>query len=442
MFVPIILSSAGVSSSFFTSEMTLTNRGSQNATINFNYTSALGGGSGTASDSLAAGKQRIFADTISYLRSIGVPIPTVGDQGGTLTVSFSGSSGLDGSVTVRTTTRVPGGRAGLAYEGIPASMALAGASYLPGLRQNSTDRSNVALQNAGEAQDGDITLRLRVFSGNPAAPVSLVLPDIVIPPGGFRQISNILAANGLALTHGYVRIERVSGTAPYYAFAVINDNFNSDGSFVPPILENFLVGRTKLTLPVVVATNWSSARKTLRCNYVADAIVALDSTASFTIELNPQEQLILPDFVQRLRDSAIPGIGPQGPSFVGAMFAEVTSGDLDGISLAARTSAVGGGGGRYGLFYGAVPNGLASTTSAWIYALQQSAETRSNLALVNTGETDGSADVFRIELFDGETGMKANTFVPLKQRSMPKRGSRLGPSWPSMLQEELRAMRE
>ena len=94
---------------------------------------------------------------------------------------------------------------------------------------------------------------------------------------------------------------------------------------------------------------------------------------------------------------------------MGAMFAEVTSGDLSGISLAARTAAPGAGG-RYGVFYEAVPNGMASTASAWIFGLQQSAETRSNLALVNTGETDDVGDVFRIELFDGDTGIKASTF--------------------------------
>ena len=92
------------------------------------------------------------------------------------------------------------------------------------------------------------------------------------------------------------------------------------------------------------------------------------------------------------------------------MFAEVASGDLDGIYLAARTSTPAAAGGRYGLFYAAVPNGTATTGATWVYGLQQTAETRSNLGIVNTGETDGSADVFRIELFDGETGLKAGSF--------------------------------
>src|SRR5678815_2644925 len=100
------------------------------------------------------------------------------------------------------------------------------------------------IQNTGTTADGDIVLRLTVISGNQAAPVSQSLPNEILSPGEFRQITEILNSNGLSLTNGYVRIERVSGTAPYFAYAVINDQVTSDGSFVPPILENALGGRT------------------------------------------------------------------------------------------------------------------------------------------------------------------------------------------------------
>jgi hypothetical protein len=420
LFVPVILSSGGIGGSFYTSEVTLANRSARDVTVEFTYTAAFGGRSGRATDALEAGRQRIARNTIDYLRHLGISIPESGG-GGTLLVHFSGLvRPEDGAVVVRTTTPVPEGRAGLAYRGVSSAFLLNGPAYLTGLRQSASDRSNVALQNAGGPGDGDITLRLTIFSGNIFALFSHVLDDIVISPGGFRQVNEVLTSSGLSLTNGYVRVERVSGTAPYYAYAVINDQFNSDGSFVSPLPESSLVGRTKLTVPVVVeaygfttelvATNWSSARKTLRCNYVADAIGTADSTASFTIELNSQQQLILPDFVQRLRDSATPGIGPKGQSFVGALFAEVTGGDLSGIALAARTSALGIAGGQYGVFYSAVPNGMASTTSAWIYGLQQTHETRSNIALVNTGETDGTPDVFQIEIFDGEKGLRVSNF--------------------------------
>jgi hypothetical protein len=425
VFVPIVLSSPGMHGSFFTSEMTMTNRGAQTATLVFTYTAAFGQGSGTGSDILAPGQQRIVPDALAYLRSLGLPIPASGMQGGTMAVTFSGlSSPSEGAVIVRTTTAVAGGRAGLAYAGMPTSMGLTGPSYLCGLRQNTADRSNVAVQNAGSPADGDVTLRLTVFSGDPAAPFSKSLPDITLPPGGFGQISGILQSNGLSLTNGYVRVERIGGTAPYYAYAVINDQLNSDGSFIPPVLESTLTGRNKMTLPAMVesgeftselvVTNWSSVKKSLSFGYKAHGIGMPGSMVNMILDVHPSEQLILPDFVQRMRDmSGMPMMMPKGHSYAGAMFAEVDGADLSGICISARTSAPGGGG-RFGVFYGSMPSGMASTNSAWVYGLQQNAENRSNLAIVNTGETDGSTDDFRIELFDGDTGVKVNTIEDIE----------------------------
>jgi hypothetical protein len=418
IFVPIVLSAAGLNGSFFSSEMSVSNRGDTSATVEFVYTAAYGQGSGTVTDSIAAGQQRIVKDAIAYLRTLGLPIPSSGSQGGTLRVNFSGLSAVsDGAVSVRTTTIIGptqtaiGGRAGLAYAGIPISQCLTTTAYISGLRQNSTDRSNIAVQNVGSSSDGDITLRVTVFSGDVTHPQVSQLPDIILQPGGFQQISGILGS--VSLANGYVRVERMSGTASYFAYGVINDQANSDGSFILPILDSSLTGKTRLTLPVIVetsafsseivATNWSSTKKTLDCRFIANGIQAADATAHFQISLNPSEQLIIPDFVQYLRAQAVAGIGAKGPAFAGALFASISSSDLSGVSLAARTSTPGGGG-RYGLFYSSVPNGSASTTSAWIYDLQQDSESRSNLALVNTGEQDGSGSTFQIDLFDGNTG--------------------------------------
>ncbi|HEV8268684.1 MAG TPA: choice-of-anchor D domain-containing protein, partial [Thermoanaerobaculia bacterium] len=103
-----------------------------------------------------------------------------------------------------------------------------------------------------------------------------------------------------------------------------------------------------------------------------------------------------------------PGVGPKGPTFAGAAFLSVSSGDVSGLFIGARTSSPGGGG-RYGLFYTGVPYGSAATSSAWLYGLQQTASDRTNLALVNTGEADGSTDVFRIDLYDGASGLLTKT---------------------------------
>ena len=56
-----------------------------------------------------------------------------------------------------------------------------------------------------------------------------------------------------------------------------------------------------------------------------------------------------------------------------------------------------------------MPYGGASVESAWIYGLQQNAENRSNLALVNTGEIDDSSSTFEITIYDGSGERKPRT---------------------------------
>jgi hypothetical protein len=140
---------------------------------------------------------------------------------------------------------------------------------------------------------------------------------------------------------------------------------------------------------------------------VAQAIQAADNTANFVMQLHPGQQIILPNLVQLLRDRGVSGIGPVGQTYAGALFATIDDGDFSGVSVGARTTAAGGGG-YYGVSYMAVPYGAAARTSAWLYGLQQNAENRTNLALINTGETDGKPDLFSIELFDGDTGKRVN----------------------------------
>ena len=408
LFVPVLLTSAGRSNALFTSELTLTNRGSEEATLHYTYTAHAGGGSGTATDTLPPGGQRIQSDAIGYLTGLGIPIPGSGNRVGTLRVGISGSSEV--SVVTRTTTAVPEGRAGLAYPGIGEDEGFQEAVYLCGLRENTQDRSNVAVQNAGDSSGGDLTLRVTVFSGDSAAPGrSVVLPDLSLPPGGFHQYNGILKRAGF--DHGYVKVERVAGEARFYAYGVINDNFNSDGSFVFPVTEGSLVGRSGQTLPVIIETgafqseltltNFSRVAKTVNFRFVADAVDASDDTATFSLRLEAGQQAILPNVVNHLRQQGVAGIGPAGGTFVGALFATPVEGDMSGIVMGARTGSPDGRGGQYSLFYNGVPYGSASLESAWIYGLQQNRENRSNLALVNTGEIDDSSSTFEITVYDG-----------------------------------------
>ena len=418
LFVPVLLTSAGLNNAFFTSELTLTNRGSQSARLDYTYTAHVGGGSGsgTASDRLAPGRQKIEPDAIDYLTGLGIPIPGSGNRIGTLRVEVSGSSEV--SVVTRTTTAVPDGRAGLAYPGIAENEGFQEAVYLCGLRQNRQDRSNVAFQNMGAPDEGSITLRTTVFSGEADDTTPRDLGEVKLQPGGFHQYSGLLDRLG-SPAQGFVKVEKVEGEAPFYAYGVINDNFNSDGSFVFPLTESSLVGRSGQTLPVIIetgsfqseltVTNFSAWDRQVDFSFVADAVDTGDDTATFSLKLKAGEQSILPDIVEELRRQEVAGIGPAGRAFVGALFATAAEGDMSGIVIGARTGSPDQRGGQYSLFYNAVPYGSASIESAWIYGLQQNEENRSNLALVNTGEIDDSSITLDITIYDGSGDRQPRT---------------------------------
>jgi hypothetical protein len=250
------------------------------------------------------------------------------------------------------------------------------------------------------------------------------LPNVVLPPGGFSQTSGILAGPGLNLANGYVKVERVAGTAPFYAYGVINDQATSDGSFVAPVPVAPEAPVSRLTLPVLVETsafstelvltNFSDVLRGVQLTYYSSALTG--GSASLLIKLEGGEQQILPSFVQLLRDRGAVS-DAAGPVFAGPLVALDTTGDLRGIAVGARTS-IAGGGGRFGLFSEAVPSGSEATERAWVYGLQQNADNRTNLAIVNTGSV-GGADTFRIDLFDGATGQKV---VPSNTVTIPAGG--------------------
>ena len=242
LFVPVILSAAGRSNSLFTSELTLTNRGDEEVKLDYTYTAHRGGGSGKTSDVLAPGMQKIETDALTYLRGLGMPIPETGNRIGTLRVEARLGSEVE--AVVRTTTVVPDGRAGLAYLGVAEEEGFDEAVYLCGLRQNGKDRSNVAFQNMGAEEEGAITIRTTVYSGESADTNARVLEDIELEPGGFHQYSGLLGVleSVGGDRQGYVRVERVEGRAPFYAYGVINDQANSDGSFIFPVAASSLEG--------------------------------------------------------------------------------------------------------------------------------------------------------------------------------------------------------
>src|SRR5262249_18133472 len=106
---------------------------------------------------------------------------------------------------------------------------------LVGLLSDSTDRANVAVENTGEPGDGNVSLLLQAYDGATGAPRGSALP-VTLAPGEWAQPPGFFAAAGAA--HGYVRVVRVSGTASWLAYSVVNDGSapgqrTSDGAYGP-----------------------------------------------------------------------------------------------------------------------------------------------------------------------------------------------------------------
>jgi hypothetical protein len=85
-----------------------------------------------------------------------------------------------------------------------------------------------------------------------------------------------------------------------------------------------------------------------------------------------------------------------------------TSGALSSGFAGARVSSAAPGGGEYGVFYPAFGVSGSAASEAWVFGLQQTPSTRSNLAVTNVGNVGGSI-TFHLEVYDGNAGQLAGT---------------------------------
>jgi hypothetical protein len=233
-----------VETSTFVSELTLANSGATTATLTLGYRESLNpatGAGGTMTLALAAGTQRIIPNVIAFLRQNGIAVgPPGGSYAGSLHVGVSGAHVREVFAGARTASPSPaGGQFGLFTPGLfPGSEAL-DVAYLYGLRADATNRSNVAVANTSESTYGDtITLQLEAFDGDAGGFVKgspLVIPLV---PGQWYQAAGFLGAQGVA--NGWVKVRRLSGSAPWIAYGVVNDGGGpgqrtGDGAYVPMV---------------------------------------------------------------------------------------------------------------------------------------------------------------------------------------------------------------
>ena len=397
--VPVLLSTTGLLGSRFDSDLLLTNSGTTPAHATLHYTASTGGGSGTVETDLAPGRQLFAPSAVGFLRDAGLPIATLGNVIGTLSIEVTGASSPGAvSASVRTTT--PSG-AGVAHGGSPLVSLLRGPSILPWLTETPRDRTNLALVNAGAATDGPVTLHVEVHSADGvSSPV--VLPDVVLQPGAFSQIGRVLGAANLPTNLGWARITRVAGNAPYLAWAAVNDAVSSDGSFVPAVPESAAF-ETDWVVPSAVQTA-RYATEFVATNPGVDPVtlrVTLPTTGTILEEtLGPGATFYVPDFFAELRNRGLSGAPAAGAAVVSPLY--VRASGFPQVFAGIRVSSGVSGGPSYGVFEPAIPQDPLDAYSAVVPDLRQDASTRTNLGILNLV---GGPMTFRVDVVDGETGV-------------------------------------
>jgi N-acetylglucosamine-6-sulfatase len=226
--VPIVLSVAG-----YASELTLTNLTSSPLTLALMYKASpqlgSGSGSGTGSVTLAPHEQRIAPDALAFLRQAGIAVPTTGDAGGSLDLRASTGNASSFAVGARTFIGAPGGGTfGLFYTGLTMADSASSSAFVQGLQQNTAQRSNLAVVNRGDAGDA-ISLRITYYGPNGSQ--AGAVDTKTLAPGEWAQFNQPLASRGVLA--GSAKIEKLSGTSHFVAYGVLNDQTNSDGSYIP-----------------------------------------------------------------------------------------------------------------------------------------------------------------------------------------------------------------
>ena len=243
--VPVVLDVYGEAGSHYTTEVTLVNDGAIATPVDLVYRPASGFGEITGvpvvTVDLAPRQQVTIPDVLAYLRSKGTQIPdgTIAAQAGTLTATFRFLSGIDAPSTVvlaRTTTPntdvATGGAFGLFYPAVAKGGGARTSALVPGLSQDDTVRSNLAVVNTGGGSELPITLEARLYDADTGAAAGSPL-TVQLAVGDWVQWSRVHALAGApaSVRRFTAVVRRIAGDDTFVAYGVLNDAVTSDGSF-------------------------------------------------------------------------------------------------------------------------------------------------------------------------------------------------------------------
>jgi hypothetical protein len=410
--LPVVLSNPGVNDTFFTAEVTLTNRSGRAVNLTFR---TVGTFAGTATYVLQPG-QLVIPEIYAFLAQNGMAVPA-GNKVTTLRIEVSGADNLSqfgalARVTTPATAALRGqgvtGRFGLAFTAKPLGRAASNRAIVFGLQQTADPpapgtRSNLACVHAGSGSGGPIQLEITYHDGDTGQdhPTKSTLN---LSAFQFAQENQPLAARGIR--NGYALVRKVSGDDQFTCYGALNDNVTGDGAFDPMVIDDQTSPTSFAVVPVVLETDTFKSEATL-ANRTARTISGLfavlpsgDPTPQWGyFNLDPGAQVTLPNIIQALRDVGF--VIP--PNTVASLVFQLLDGAFDPTTtsdtlpsvpttsgfVGIRTYTVRAGG-LLGLAYGYTPVGGAADTEAYVYGLQQTGirgqegGTRSNMAVVHS----------------------------------------------------------
>ncbi len=399
----------------YRTELTITNRGTSAVQLKLAYKGSIGSASGTVSETVSAGKQYTIPDIIAWLRAKGIPLPLDGSpQLGTLLVTLPESAISAVSLVARTASPTGApfkqGYAGIAYLGTPASRWATKTAIIYGLRQNSRDRSNLAVYNPTQSV---ATVRVTAVSGNGDGRQAVIAPAETLVPGGFKQWDKVL---DLALmTNGWALVELLSGEA-FGAYGVVNDFGTNDGSFLEPVADS--PSRARRVIPVIVElpewqtelvlTNRGEKPATVTLDYRESLSRALGEGGKTTLTLQPREQQIITGIVDFLRSRGVPIGPPLAGNYAGSLRITANVSSPEDFFAGARVSSTTSDAGAFGVFFPGMTDSALASTEAYVTGLRSDASVRSNLAVFHAGEADSGSLELEVQAFDGDvTGAPA-----------------------------------
>ncbi len=228
----------------FRSELILANKGAAATAFALIYLESISPSSGAPGwivVQVPARQQLIIPDAIDYLRKNGVDIGAkdAASYGGALRVSLPPNAAGNVFVGARTASRSPapeGGQFGLFTPCVFPGQEASTEAWLYGLRADSENRTNVAVLNAGGDSTGPVLLQLQAYDGDAGGAPKGSPVFVSLVPGQWAQPPDFFRNSGV--TNGWVKVTRMSGTAPWITYAVVNDGASpgertGDGAYVP-----------------------------------------------------------------------------------------------------------------------------------------------------------------------------------------------------------------